>query len=160
MKKIYGEKIKVVVFDWVGIIVDYGCFVFFNVFIEIFKRRGIDVIMEEVRKFMGKLKIDYIREMCEMDRIKNIWLDKFGKVLIEDDVNEFYVEFELMLFEILEDYMILIFYVVEIIEKLRKNGLKIGFIMGYIREMMNIVELNVVKKGYLFDFFVILLEVF
>lgn len=26
--------------------------------------------MEEARKPMGKLKIDHIREMCEMDRIK------------------------------------------------------------------------------------------
>lgn len=26
MKKIYGEKIKAVVFDWAGTTVDYGCF--------------------------------------------------------------------------------------------------------------------------------------
>ncbi|EQI30745.1 small, acid-soluble spore beta domain protein, partial [Clostridioides difficile Y184] len=40
------------------------------------------------RQMAGKLKIDHIREMCEMDRIKNIWSDKFGKVPTEDDVNE------------------------------------------------------------------------
>ena len=154
MKKIYGEKIKAVVFDWAGTTVDYGCFAPLNVFIEIFKRRGIDVTMEEARKPMGKLKIDHIREMCEMDRIKNIWSDKFGKVPTEDDVNELYAEFEPMLFETLEDYTTPIPHVVETIEKLRENGLKIGSTTGYTREMMNIVEPNAAKKGYSPDFLV------
>ncbi len=154
MKKIYGEKIKAVVFDWAGTTIDYGCFAPLNVFIEIFKRRGIDVTMEEARKPMGKLKIDHIREMCEMDRIKNLWSDKFGKVPTEDDVNELYAEFELMLFETLEDYTTPIPHVVETIEKLRKNGLKIGSTTGYTREMMNIVEPNAAKKGYSPDFLV------
>ncbi|ENZ9534213.1 TPA: 2-aminoethylphosphonate--pyruvate transaminase [Clostridioides difficile] len=154
MKKIYGEKIKAVVFDWAGTTVDYGCFAPLNVFIEIFKRRGIDVTMEEARKPMGKLKIDHIREMCEMDRIKNIWSDKFGKVPTEDDVNELYAEFEPMLFETLEEYTTPIPHVVETIEKLRENGLKIGSTTGYTREMMNIVEPNAAKKGYSPDFLV------
>lgn len=130
MKKIYGEKIKAVVFDWAGTTVDYGCFAPLNVFIEIFKRRGIDVTMEEARKPMGKLKIDHIREMCEMDRIKNIWSDKFGKVPTEDDVNELYAEFEPMLFETLEEYTTPIPHVVETIEKLRKKWIKNRFYNG------------------------------
>ncbi|NMS88388.1 2-aminoethylphosphonate--pyruvate transaminase [Clostridioides difficile] len=154
MKKIYGEKIKAVVFDWAGTTVDYGCFAPLNVFIEIFKRRGIDVTMEEARKPMGKLKIDHIREMCEMDRIKNLWSEKFGKAPTEEDVNELYAEFEPMLFETLEEYTTPIPHVVETVEKLRKNGLKIGSTTGYTREMMNIVEPNAAKKGYSPDFLV------
>lgn len=154
MKKLYGEKIKAVVFDWAGTTVDYGCFAPLNVFIEIFKRRGIDVTMEEARKPMGKLKIDHIREMCEMDRIKNIWADNFGGFPTEEDVNKLYAEFEPMLFETLEEYTTPIPHVVETIEKLRQNGLKIGSTTGYTREMMNIVEPNAAKKGYSPDFLV------
>ncbi|MCC0643656.1 MULTISPECIES: 2-aminoethylphosphonate--pyruvate transaminase [unclassified Clostridioides] len=154
MKKLYGEKIKAVVFDWAGTTVDYGCFAPLNVFIEIFKRRGIDVTMEEARKPMGKLKIDHIREMCEMDRIKNIWVENFGGFPTEEDVNKLYAEFEPMLFETLEEYTTPIPHVVETIEKLRKNGLKIGSTTGYTREMMNIVEPNAAKKGYSPDFLV------
>ncbi len=72
----------------------------------------------------------------------------------EDDVNELYAEFEPMLFETLEDYTTPIPHVVETIEKLRKNGLKIGSTTGYTREMMNIVEPNAAKKGYSPDFLV------
>lgn len=154
MKKLYGEKIKAVVFDWAGTTVDYGCFAPLNVFIEIFKRRGIDVTMEEARKPMGKLKIDHIREMCEMDRIKNIWAENFGGFPTEEDVNKLYAEFEPMLFETLEEYTTPIPHVVETVERLRKNGLKIGSTTGYTREMMNIVEPNAAKKGYSPDFLV------
>ncbi|MCC0680602.1 2-aminoethylphosphonate--pyruvate transaminase [Clostridioides sp. ES-S-0005-03] len=154
MKKLYGEKIKAVVFDWAGTTVDYGCFAPLNVFIEIFKRRGIDVTMEEARKPMGKLKIDHIREMCEMDRIKNIWAENFGGFPTEEDVNKLYAEFEPMLFETLEEYTTPIPHVVETIERLRQNGLKIGSTTGYTREMMNIVEPNAAKKGYSPDFLV------
>ncbi|UDN59208.1 2-aminoethylphosphonate--pyruvate transaminase [Clostridioides sp. ES-S-0010-02] len=154
MKKLYGEKIKAVVFDWAGTTVDYGCFAPLNVFIEIFKRRGIDVTMEEARKPMGKLKIDHIREMCEMDRIKNIWAENFVGFPTEEDVNKLYAEFEPMLFETLEEYTTPIPHVVETIERLRQNGLKIGSTTGYTREMMNIVEPNAAKKGYSPDFLV------
>ncbi|MCC0706261.1 2-aminoethylphosphonate--pyruvate transaminase [Clostridioides sp. ES-S-0190-01] len=154
MKKLYGEKIKAVVFDWAGTTVDYGCFAPLNVFIEIFKRRGIDVTMEEARKPMGKLKIDHIREMCEMDRIKSIWAENFGGFPTEEDVNKLYAEFEPMLFETLEEYTTPIPHVVETIERLRQNGLKIGSTTGYTREMMNIVEPNAAKKGYSPDFLV------
>ena len=58
------KKIEGIIFDWAGTAVDFGCFAPVNVFIEIFKQAGIDVTMEEVRKPMGKLKIDHIREMC------------------------------------------------------------------------------------------------
>lgn len=154
MKKLYGEKIKAVVFDWAGTTVDYGCFAPLNVFIEIFKRRGIDVTMEEARKPMGKLKIDHIREMCEMDRIKNIWSDKFGSFPTEEDVNELYAEFEPMLFDTLEEYTTPIPHVVETVKRLRENGLKIGSTTGYTREMMNVVEPNAAKKGYSPDFLI------
>ena len=54
MKKIYGEKIKAVVFDWAGTTVDYGCFAPLNVFIEIFKRYRCN--NGRSKKTYGKIK--------------------------------------------------------------------------------------------------------
>lgn len=154
MAKLYGNKIKAVVFDWAGTTVDYGCFAPVNVFLEIFRRRGIEVTMEEARKPMGKLKIDHVREMTEMDRIKDLWAEKFGHVPTEDDVNELYRDFEPMLFETLDQYATPIPGVVELVKRLRSNGLKIGSTTGYTREMMNIVAPNAKKQGYEPDFLV------
>lgn len=62
-----------------------------------------------------------------------------------------YKEFEKYLFVFLEEYMIFIFGVIEVIEKLKRDGIKIGFIIGYIIVMMNIVLFGVVVYGYIID---------
>lgn len=152
MTKLYGNKIQAVVFDWAGTTVDYGCFAPVNVFVEIFRKRGIDVTMEEARRPMGKLKIDHVREMTEMDRIKGLWSEKFGKAPTEDDVNELYRDFEPMLFETLDQYATPVPGLVELVKSLRANGLKIGSTTGYTREMMNIVAPKAKEQGYEPDF--------
>lgn len=64
------NKIKVIIFDWAGTTVDYGCFAPVRAFMEVFKEYGIEPTMEEVREPMGMLKIDHIRTMLNMPRIK------------------------------------------------------------------------------------------
>ncbi|MDG0958814.1 phosphonoacetaldehyde hydrolase, partial [Bacillus paranthracis] len=54
-------KIEAVIFDWAGTTVDYGCFAPLEVFIKIFRKRGVKITDEEARKPMGLLKIDHVR---------------------------------------------------------------------------------------------------
>ena len=159
MKKLYGNKINAVVFDWAGTTVDYGCFAPLNVFVEIFRKRGIEVTMEEARKPMGKLKIDHIREMCEMERIAKIWKEKFGQLPTEEDVNTLYAEFEPMLFETLDNYSTPVPNLIQVVENLRNNGLKIGSTSGYTKEMMDVVALNAAAQGYAPDYVITASEV-
>ncbi|MGL5345749.1 MAG: phosphonoacetaldehyde hydrolase [Peptostreptococcaceae bacterium] len=159
MSKLYGNKINAVVFDWAGTTVDYGCFAPLNVFIEIFNKRGIEVTMEEARKPMGKLKIDHVREMCEMERIANLWKEKFGQLPNEDDVKALYADFEPMLFETLNKYSTPVPHVIEVVQNLRNNGLKIGSTSGYTKEMMDIVAPNAAAQGYKPDFVITATEV-
>lgn len=42
------KKIECVIMDWVGMVVDYGCFVLVVVFLKVFVEKGLIVIMEEV----------------------------------------------------------------------------------------------------------------
>lgn len=58
-------RVKTVIFDWAGTTVDYGCFAPLKVFLEIFRRRGIEVTIAEARGPMGRMKRDHIRAMCE-----------------------------------------------------------------------------------------------
>jgi phosphonoacetaldehyde hydrolase len=148
------NKIEGVLFDWAGTTVDFGCFAPVNVFMDIFKNAGINVTMEEARAPMGMLKIDHIRAMLSMPRISALWEEKFGRVFNEQDVENLYAEFEPALMSSLTEYTDPIPEVVETVQTLRSQGLKIGSTTGYTQSMMDVVVPNALKKGYSPDFYI------
>ena len=60
------REIQLVIFDWAGTTVDYGCFAPVNAFEKAFNAFDIYPTMEEIREPMGLLKIDHIRTMLNM----------------------------------------------------------------------------------------------
>lgn len=158
-RKVYGSTIKMnkiegVIFDWAGTTIDFGCFAPVNVFINIFKNAGIDVTMEEARRPMGMLKIDHVRAMLSMPRISLLWKEKFGREFDEQDVKNLYAEFEPALMASLIEFTDPIPKVVETVQNLRKQGLKIGSTTGYTQSMMDVVVPIALKKGYGPDFYI------
>ena len=147
------NKVEGVIFDWAGTTVDFGCFAPVNVFVDIFNNAGIDVTMEEARGPMGMLKIDHIRAMLSMPRIAALWEERYARAFNEQDVENLYAEFEPALMASLVDYTDPIPEVVETVEVLRKQGLKIGSTTGYTSTMMDVVVPNALEKGYSPDFY-------
>lgn len=148
------SKVEGVILDWAGTTVDFGCFAPVNVFMDIFMNAGIDVTMEEARAPMGMLKIDHIRAMLSMPRVAGLWEEKFGRRFNEQDVEKLYAEFEPALMSSLTAYTDLIPEVVETIQILRSQGLKIGSTTGYTQSMMDVVVPHALKKGYHPDFYI------
>ncbi|MES1044332.1 phosphonoacetaldehyde hydrolase [Bacillus obstructivus] len=148
------NKIEGVILDWAGTTVDFGCFAPVNVFIDIFKDAEVDVTMEEARAPMGLLKIDHIRAMLSMPRISHLWKERFGREFNEQDVEKLYAEFEPALMSSLAEYTDLIPEVMEAVQTLRSQGLKIGSTTGYTQSMMDVVVPNAHKKGYSPDFYI------
>ena len=148
------KKIKLAVFDWAGTTVDYGCFAPVQVFLEIFKEKGIDVTLEEARAPMGLLKIDHIKAMLSGERVAGLWEEKYKRKWNEEDVNELYSTFETKLFKILAEYTEPVPHCVETIKKIREMGIKIGSTTGYTQEMMEIVTAGAAEKGYTPDFYI------
>jgi len=142
------RRLEGVIFDWAGTTVDYGCFAPVNVFIDIFKMRDIHVSLEEAREPMGLLKIDHIKAMLSMGRIEKLFEEKFGRKWTQQDVEEMYADFEEQLFATLEDYTTPVPGAVELMERLRERGVKIGSTTGYTREMAAIVGEGARAKGY------------
>lgn len=142
------KDIEGVIFDWAGTTVDYGCFAPVQAFVEVFKHFGITPTMEEVREPMGMLKIDHIRAMLQMPRIKACWVEKYGKEPEEKDVNALFELFEEKLMGILHLYADPKPGVVETVEKIRKAGIAIGSTTGYTDAMMAIVAPKAKEKGY------------
>jgi len=150
----HSPKIEAVIFDWAGTTVDYGCFAPLEVFKEVFRKRGIEVLDEEARAPMGLLKWDHIRKMCDMDRIAELWKSKYGNLPEDKDVDALYADFEPMLFSILPNYCNPIPGAIELVERLRRKGIKIGSTTGYTAEMMEIVAAGAKKRGYAPDLLV------
>lgn len=147
-------KVEGVIFDWAGTTVDFGCFAPVNVFISIFEEVSVEVTMEEARRPMGMLKIDHIRTMLEMPRVSALWQVKQRRAFTEEDVESLYAKFEPALMASLTDYTDPIPEVIDTVEILRKNGLKIGSTTGYTSTMMDVVVPNAVEKGYHPDVYV------
>ena len=91
-------------------------------FTEVFKEFGVEPTMDEVRKPMGMLKIDHIRTMLSMERIQNLWQEKYGRPSSEEDVQAMYDVYEAKLLSVLDQYAEVKPGVLEAVAKLRENG--------------------------------------
>lgn len=151
MEKIINE-IRAVVFDWAGTTVDFGCFAPANVFIEVFKRKGILITIEQARKPMGMNKRDHILEILKMKEIEEQWIFQFGRIPDINDLDAIYSDFIPLQLEEIKLNCKLIPGVIELSRELKKRNIKIGSSSGYNKEMMDIVMAEAALQGFEVDF--------
>lgn len=142
------KEIRGVIFDWGGTTVNYRASSAFIAFIEVFQKNGIDITWEEVRKPMGIAKIDHIRVLLQMERIANLWKEKYGKIPSETEVQKLFKEYEPALLRIIPDHSELLKGVLEATSKLRKKGIKIGTTTSFTPALMKAVQKETKKQGY------------
>lgn len=143
-----NKQIEAIVFDWAGTTVDFGCQAPMNVFIQVFKEKEIVVSIEEVREPMGVNKWDHILELCQLESVKVQWEAKYGKYPEKEEIDELYGRFEPILFANLRSFAKPIDGVIEVVKKLRNQGIKIGSTSGYTKEMLDIVAEEAATHGY------------
>lgn len=139
---------KLLILDWAGTAVDYGCFAPVNAFDQAFRAFGVEATMEEIRRPMGMLKIDHIRTMLAMERIGACWAQVHGRAPEDKDAHAIYGVFESKLMESLEQYAMPKPGVLETVERLRAMGLRIGSTTGYTDAMMEVVTAGAARAGY------------
>lgn len=141
-------SIQGVIFDWAGTTVDYGCFAPVQAFKEAFLSIGIEATNDEVREPMGMLKVEHIKTMLEMPRIKQLFQTKYNRSYTMDDVLSIYKVFEEKLMRSISQYTQVKPHVLETIQKLREKGMKIGSTTGYTDAMMQEVVASAKVQGY------------
>ena len=140
--------IKMIVMDWAGTTVDYGCFAPVHAFAKAFEEVGITPTMQEIREPMGLLKMDHIRAMLSMKRIQKAWIAKYQQAPTADDVEKIYDIFEKQLLSGLVEYTDPKYGCLECVKWLREQDIRIGSTTGYTHAMMDIVSEEASKKGY------------
>lgn len=150
--RIYKGPVKLVIFDWAGTTMDYGCYAPAVVFVEVFKRRGVEITMEQARRPMGLKKLDHIRAISQQDEVAVLWKKVHGKDCTEADVQDmFEKDFVPLQVACIADYSELIPGTVETVNELRERGIKIGSTSGYFTEAMEINFREAKKQGYVPD---------
>lgn len=145
------KRIECIIMDWAGSAVDYGCFAPVAAFLNAFNEIGIDITMEQARRPMGMAKIDHIRELFKMDGVGEKFEKLYHRPWNEQDVIAMNAKFEEYLFASLANYTDPIPGVIDTLNDLRKQGIKIGSTTGYTQAMMDVVLPNAARKGYTTD---------
>jgi len=151
-KRTYQANIKLVVFDWAGTMVDFGCQAPVDAFVSGFRAMGVEVSMETARIPMGMEKRDHIKTVVGFAEVAREWERVHGRPVTDADIDTMYDNFTSLLLKSIESKSELLPGVVKAVDFLRKNGVKIGATTGYFTEAAEIVIQRAAKEGYVPDF--------
>ncbi len=145
----YRGPVKMVILDWAGTTVDYGCYAPAVVFIEVFKRRNVEITMQQARRPMGLKKLDHIRAISQQDEVAALWREVHGRDCTEADVQEMFDrDFVPLQIACIADYSKLIPGTLQTVDHLKSRGIRIGSTSGYFTEAMEINFREAKKQGY------------
>ncbi len=144
----YRGPLKAALLDWAGTTLDYGCCAPAVVFIEVFKRQGVEIAMEEAREPMGAHKKVHIGKITQIPAVARRWQSVHGRPPNQQDVAAMFEQFIPLQIACLADYADLIPGCLEAVEAIRKRGMKIGSTTGYNLEMMAVLTEEAKRRGY------------
>lgn len=147
-------SVNTIILDWAGTTVDFGCMAPVEAFKKAFENKKIELTYEEIREPMGMLKIDHIKQLLSLDKVKKQWLELYGRPSVEADVLSIYQDFEKYLFADLAENSHLKPETKQAMKKIKQLGYNIGSTTGYTKEMMNVVFETAKAEGYHPDYVV------
>ncbi|SIO61629.1 phosphonoacetaldehyde hydrolase [Singulisphaera sp. GP187] len=148
MNRLDLRSLEAVIFDWAGTTIDYGSRAPTQVFLEIFKQRGVEITVAEARGPMGRAKRDHIAAVASLPRVAAEWRQRFGHEPTDADVQAMYDDFLPLQKATLAQGSNVIPGIPQAIAALRDRGLKIGSTTGYTRALMEVVAPIAARGGY------------
>jgi len=147
----YRGKVKALILDWSGTTADAYVLAPAVVFVDVFKKHGVEISMAEARGPMGLRKDLHIKALTEVPEIAVRWKGVHGNLPGQAEVDAMFADFVPMQLECLREYTSLLPGVAETTQKLQAEGIKIGSSTGFIRSMVDILEEDAKKQGYVPD---------
>jgi phosphonoacetaldehyde hydrolase len=150
-RRSYRGPVKLVILDWAGTTMDYGCYAPAVVFVEVYRRRGVEITMEQARRPMGLHKRDHIQAISQYDDVAALWQQVHGRPVTNQDVDAMFADFQPLQLQCLADYADLIPGTLETVAALRERGILIGSSTGYFAEAMELLKDEAARRGYVPD---------
>jgi phosphonoacetaldehyde hydrolase len=136
------DRFDLVIFDWAGTMVDFGCHAPVIALREAFALRGVAITDAQARRDMGKPKADHVRAL---------WTAVCGCAPDDADVQKLMTDLAPLMRDQAERAARLIDGARSAVEALRAEGIKVGSSTGYTRAMMAPVLREAAAQGYVPD---------
>jgi phosphonoacetaldehyde hydrolase len=150
-RRSYRGPLKAVLLDWAGTTLDYGCRAPAVAFVHVFEQSGVPISMAEARAPMGAHKQVHLREILKLESVRERWQQARGHAPNEDDVQVLFRDFVPLQIKVLAEYADLIPGTLDAVRAFRARGLQIGSTSGYTRALMEVLQSEAAKRGYVPD---------
>lgn len=141
-------KLKAVIFDWAGTVVDHGSLAPMGVFVEAFAEFGVKITVAEARGPMGMAKRPHIATLLGLPRIAEEWTRVRGHAPTEADVDAVYDVFVPKNIAVAASFADLIPGAADVARAVKERGMLIGSTTGYTREIMEKITPVAAGQGF------------
>jgi phosphonoacetaldehyde hydrolase len=145
------RKLRAVIFDWAGTMVDFGSRAPVIALRQLFERHGVSITAAEAREDMGRAKRDHIASLLSRPQIARAWHASTGAPANAETASILVQEIEPMMQQAALDASDLIPGAADLVQGLRSAGVGIGSCTGYTRAMMEGVVRRAAEQGYRVD---------
>ena len=76
-----------VIFDWAGTMVDFGCAAPVKALLEAFRAEGVAIDEATARRDMGRAKIDHVRSLLAYPNVASAWRQVRGRAADANDID-------------------------------------------------------------------------
>jgi phosphonoacetaldehyde hydrolase len=142
------DRFDLVIFDWAGTMVDFGCEAPVKALIEAFAVEGVPLDAATARRDMGKSKSDHVGSLLKEPAVAAAWRARHGRGPLPADVDLLMRHLVGPMREHAARASSLIPGARATFDRLKAAGLRIGSSTGYTREMMQPVLARTAAQGY------------
>jgi phosphonoacetaldehyde hydrolase len=145
------ERFDLVIFDWAGTMVDFGCLAPVIALRKAFARRGVTITDAQARRDMGKSKADHVRCLLDDPAVAQAWVEAHGAAAGDADIAALMTDLGPLMRDQAARAARLIDGARSTVEALRAEGVRVASSTGYTREMMAPVLREAAAQGYVPD---------
>jgi phosphonoacetaldehyde hydrolase len=142
------DRYDLVIFDWAGTMVDFGCEAPVKALIEAFAAEGVEISQASARRDMGKAKRDHVVALLSIPVVAAAWQARHGRAADDADVLRLMDRLGPLMRQHAARASTLIPGARQTFDQLRAAGLKVASSTGYTHEMMAPVLKHAAEQGY------------
>jgi phosphonoacetaldehyde hydrolase len=142
------SRFDLVIFDWAGTMIDFGCQAPVTALIEAFAAEGVAIDEVAARRDMGMAKSDHVQSLLRMPTIAAAWNARHGAPPDDRAVAVLLSLLEPLMREQAARASTLIPGARGCFDRLRADGLRVASSTGYTRTMMQGVLARAAEQGY------------
>jgi phosphonoacetaldehyde hydrolase len=141
-------RIKAVILDWAGTVLDHGSRAPMGAFVEAFAQFGVTISIADARGPMGMAKRDHIRLVGTAPAVAAAWRARHGRDFDDAAIDAIFEVFEPLNVAAVEAHSALIPGVRDALDWCAARGIRIGSTTGYTRPIMERLAPLAAAQGF------------